>query len=99
VIFVAGGFAPIAGRAPSPILSHLIGAGILLPLALIAHWVAFGSGPRQFSGGFSFGPLAVPQQTSEAPGRTVFGIGAILLDIFIIAIVVRLVRSRNRTSR
>jgi hypothetical protein len=99
VIFIAGGFAPLANRwGPSLVVSNIVGLGILLPLTLVAHWVAFGPGTRQFSGGFGVGPLVISNGTSELPGRIAFGIGAILLDIFIVALVVRLVRKKARQA-
>jgi hypothetical protein len=100
VTFIAGGFAPLAARwGPSSVISQTVGAGVVLPLTLVANWVAFGPGVRQFSGGLSFGFFAVSQRTSEMSGRIAFGIGAILLDILIVMFVVRRVQGNNTTSK
>ena len=95
--FVSGGFAPLAARlGPASLLSQFVGGGVVVPLTLIANWVAFGPGSRQFSGGLSIGGLAMsPASTSELAGRVVFGFGAVLLDIFVIAIVIRVLRGKK----
>jgi hypothetical protein len=95
--FIAGGLAPFAAQwGPSSKLSQIVGASVVLPLTLVANWVAFGPGVRQFSGGLSFGFFAVSQHSSELSGRIAFGIGAILLDILVVANVVR--RLKNKTD-
>jgi hypothetical protein len=100
VTFIAAGFAPLVGRwGPASIMSQIVSAGVVLPLTLVANWVAFGPGVRQFSGGLSFGFFALSQRTSELSGRIAFGIGAILLDILIVMFVVRRLQGKNRTSK
>jgi hypothetical protein len=100
VTFIAAGFAPLVGRwGPASIMSRIVSAGVVLPLTLVANWVAFGPGVRQFSGGLSFGFFALSQRTSELSGRIAFGIGAILLDILIVMFVVRRLQGKNRTSK
>ncbi len=99
VTFIAGGIAPFSAQwGPSSKLSQIIGAGVVLPLTLVANWVAFGPGERQFSGGLSLGFFTVSQQSSELSGRIAFGIGAVLLDVLIVAIVVRGYRSKTNAS-
>jgi hypothetical protein len=97
--FIAGGFAPLAAyRGPSSKVSQIIGAGVVLPLTLVSNWVAFGPGERQFSGGLSIGFFTVSQQSSQLSGRIAFGIGAVLLDVLIVAIVVRRLKSNTNPS-
>ena len=96
VTFLAGGFAPLAARmGATSILSQIAGAGVVVPLTLVANWVAFGPGARRFSGGLSLGFVSVTQRSSEMSGRIAFGIGAILLDILIASIVVRRLRGKR----
>ena len=98
--FIAGGFAPLAARGgPSSIMSQITGAGVVLPLTLVANWVAFGPGARQFSGGLSFGFFAISQRASAVGGRIAFGIGATLLDILIVTIIVRRLHGRKNAGK
>lgn len=100
VTFLAGGFAPLAARlGPKSIVSQVVGGGIVLPLTLVANWVAFGSGPRQFSGGLTLGFVTVSQRASEMSGRIAFGIVAILLDILIATIAVRGFCGKSMTGK
>jgi hypothetical protein len=64
------------------LVQYLLGLGIITSLACIASWVAFGPGPRQFSGAGTFGGGAV----SETLGRAVFGLGAGLTWLFVITL-------------
>jgi hypothetical protein len=50
-------------------------------LGAIGTWVAFGPGERKFSSSIPF----LPAWLNEPIGRTVFGIGAILIWIILIA--------------
>jgi hypothetical protein len=98
---VACGFAPLASRAgTSSWASQIAGLGTLAALTVIANWVAFGSGPRQFSGGFGIGGLELSQDSqSEIGGRIVFGIGALMLDAFVVMIISRWLRRSQRLER
>jgi hypothetical protein len=58
-------------------------------LAAIGTWIAIGSGPRAFS--FS-GPFIEMRTTGELIGRTVFGLGAVIVWIYVIALTVGTVR-------
>jgi hypothetical protein len=58
-------------------------------LATIGTWIAIGSGPRAFS--FT-GPFVEMHTTGEVIGRTVFGLGAVIVWIYVIAITVSTVR-------
>ena len=60
------------------------------------HWVAFGSGERSFSSSTSIGIVSVIRSGSdEYGGRLVFGIGAILMDVFIFYILFRIIQGKN----
>jgi hypothetical protein len=53
---------------------------IVVDMGLLASWIAFGPGQRQFSGsGAIFG---------EIGGRVAFGIGALIIWIVLVAIVI-----------
>jgi hypothetical protein len=57
------------------------GLAVAVGLALVGTWIAFGGGPRQFS--FSMGFIS--GSASEIIGRVVFGFGAIIVWLFVIA--------------
>jgi hypothetical protein len=99
VVFVLGGAALIVGYVVAGgatadgdlppgtpfsvrLVQYLLGLGIITSLASIASWVAFGPGPRQFHGSGTFGAGAV----NETLGRAVFGLGAGLTWLFVIAL-------------
>jgi hypothetical protein len=88
--FFLGGFSVLAqvyargdadGRLPAdapiwlPLLLYLVGVAILASFALIATWIAFGDGPRQFAASFG----GSKSSASAGIGRTVFGIGAAVM--------------------
>jgi hypothetical protein len=59
---------------------HAMVVAIVVGMGLLASWIAFGPGQRQFSGsGAIFG---------EIGGRIAFGIGALIIWIVLVAIVV-----------
>ncbi len=66
-----------------------LGLGIVGAMAAVANWVAFGPGPRKFQGGIAIPFVAVYGPTSEWSGRAMFGVGAVLIDLFLLWIVVR----------
>ncbi len=70
----------------------LVGALLITAFALAGDWIAFGPGERQFSGGFSSGPVAVHLSPGATLGRVVFGIGAVILDLLTLLVWVRLLR-------
>ena len=65
--------APVWVRA----LYHALCVGIVVSLGAIATWVAFGPGPRSFSGSGAF--------LGETGGRVAFGVGAALIWIVLAA--------------
>ena len=68
---------------------RMLGIGIAGALATIGTWIAIGSGPRAFS---LSAPFTEMQTTGEAIGRTVFGLGAVIVWIYVIALTVGTVR-------
>lgn len=97
---VAGGAAPDGDLPPGTprwlrVTQSLLGLGIIVSLAAVGTWVAFGPGPRAFSVTLPFvgrGP------GDERVGRVAFGIGAVLMWIFLVVFVVVSVQRirRNR---
>jgi len=97
---VAGGAAPDGDLPPGTprwvrVTQSLLGLGIIVALAAVGTWVAFGPGPRAFSVTLPFvgrGP------GDETVGRVAFGIGAVLMWIFLVVFVVVSVQRirRNR---
>ena len=67
----------------------LMGVFIGISLAAIASWIVFGPDTRQFSGVSTFGTFVV----GESAGRTLFGVGAILMWGIALAIAVNCARS------
>jgi len=59
-----------------------LGFGISSLLAVIATWVAFGAGPREFTATGSLGGATVSGAVGETNGRVVWGIAAVLMWAF-----------------
>jgi len=70
-------------------LYRTLGIGIMGALATIGTWIAIGSGPRAFTISGSFGEM---QTSGQTLGRTVFGLGAVIVWIYVIALTVSTVR-------
>jgi hypothetical protein len=68
----------------------------MLCLAAPFHWVAFGPGPRQFSGSFSIPFLTIRHGSGEWSGRAMFGLGSLMMDAILIASVVTILKRSNR---
>ena len=66
-----------------------LGIGVAGALAAIGTWIAIGGGPRAFS---VSAPFVEMRTTGEVIGRTVFGLGAIIVWIYVIALTVGTVR-------
>jgi hypothetical protein len=65
------------------------GIGVAGALAIIGTWIAIGSGPRAFS---LSAPFVEMQSTGEVIGRVVFGLGATITWIYVIALTVATAR-------
>jgi hypothetical protein len=108
VVFLLGGMALIVGyviegaapgadlRPGTPfgvrLTQYLLGLGITTSLAIIASWVAFGPGPRYFRTGGTIGGLVA----DETFGRAVFGLGAVLVWLFVALVSVTGLRRLGR---
>jgi len=99
-VFLLGGLAVINSYAveqgverPGDRWSLLLGALICSGLAAIAAWIAFGQGERRFRIGGSL-PLAwvLPTGVTEWLGRAMFGLGALLVGLMMLAFWWRLLR-------
>lgn len=73
--------------------SFLLGGTILGLMAAIVNWIAFGPGERRFGGTVAVPFVAVSGPASEWSGRAMFGIGAVLVDLFLIWMVARGLRA------
>jgi hypothetical protein len=91
VVFAAGG-AMLALPERFVRTRALVGALLITAFALTFDWIAFGPGERQFRGGISSGPVVVHMNPGETPGRVVFGIGAVMMDLVAVLVWVRLLR-------
>jgi hypothetical protein len=95
VLFGAAGFVPLSatGQA-SRRIGQWMGLLAAAGLATVFHWIAFGAGPRHFSGGISAFGLTVGQtHQSELMGRIFFGFFAVILDLMLVVGLWRLSRS------
>ena len=68
---------------------RMLAIGIAGALAIIGTFVAIGAGPRVFS---QSAPFVEMQTNGELLGRTVFGLGAVIVSIYVIALTVSTVR-------
>jgi hypothetical protein len=66
-----------------------LGIGVAGALATIGTWIAIGSGPRAFTISGSFGEM---QTSGQTLGRVVFGLGAVIVWIYVIALTIGTVR-------
>ena len=71
------------------VVYRILGIGAAGALATIGTWIAIGSGPRAFTISGSFGEMQTSRQTL---GRVVFGLGAVIVWIYVIALTVGTVR-------
>jgi hypothetical protein len=81
----------VPDKAPSwsKLAYRALGIGIAGALAIIGTWIAIGAGPRAFS---LSAPFVEMHTAGEVIGRTVFGLGAVILWIYVIALAVGTVR-------
>ena len=69
--------------------TFLLGGGIVGSMAAIFNWVAFGPGPRHFSGSISIPFVSISGPQSEWAGRAAFGLVAVMMDLFLGWMIVR----------
>jgi hypothetical protein len=84
-VFMAGGIAVILGeRLRNSVLSSALFALIIGAFAAIANWIAFGPGPRECAIAFAGFLLESGSWGNEVACRAGFGIGAGVLDGFVL---------------
>lgn len=100
LIFIAGGLAMLRAtwaRSAQPQSQPILGVAILVGLTVVANWVAFGDGERRFTRTTSINDVVVNSRPlDERSGRFVFGISAVILDLVLVALVVKHLRKRSR---
>lgn len=64
-----------------PWLQNVLMVGFLITFILPFHWVAFGSGEREFTQSISIPFLSHRGSGSEITGRCAFGVFAVLIDL------------------
>jgi hypothetical protein len=89
---VAGGTGPdgqLLDTAPRWVrpFQQMVGLSIALILAVVASWIAFGSGERHFSSTIALPFVTVHPATGDKVGRWAFGFGAVLMWIVIATVV------------
>lgn len=99
-MFACGGIGVLAnalgrGRVVAP----LLGAAVLLGLALVCHWAAFAEGERRFTATTYVGALEVERRAvDERTGRTAFAVAAVSLDLLLLLVAARAWRTRRRPA-
>ena len=97
--FTLAGLSLMAIAFGHPEYNNTIGPMIILVMAVIPTWIAFGPGERHCSGGFSFAGFGVHGQarTSDLSCRIVFGIGAVMIWGMFLAGIYQLVKGKKGT--
>ena len=94
VLFMLGGIAVWArGTSAEKMTSNIAGTAILIGLAAIGNWIAFGAGERACSGGFTAWIFSSEREAGQWECRAAFGIGAAMLDAFILLAFAGLLKS------
>ena len=75
----------LVGEARARAFGEATGVALLVGLAMVGHWVAFGPGSRETcGGGFSMLGFSSSSFVSEIECRAAFGYGAILMDFILL---------------
>jgi len=99
---VAGGAAPdgdLPADTPFVVraIQYLLGLGIVGLMTAIFGWIAFGPGKRSFR---IIGPALLGLTDEEHVGRAAFGVGTVVMGLFLLLLAVigarRLLRARGR---
>jgi hypothetical protein len=90
-VFMAAGLAVMVGQS-APLTNGLFAILATAGLAAIGNWIAFGVGERACSGGVSLGWLWSGAQLSSLACRIPFGLGAIVVDGFLLVASVTLLQ-------
>ncbi|HEV8392391.1 MAG TPA: hypothetical protein VGQ35_21230 [Dongiaceae bacterium] len=92
-VFVAAGIAMILGdRLRDSPLSHGLFALMIGAFAAMANWIAFGPGPRECTIAFAGFVFESGSLANDIACRAGFGIGAALLDGFVLWMIARALR-------
>jgi hypothetical protein len=87
-IFIAGGIALMLGdRFRNSIVSYGLFALMIASFAAVANWIAFGPGPRQCTVAFAGLFFEAGSAANEIACRAGFGLGAGMLDGFVLTMV------------
>lgn len=101
--FLAGAAVALArpGGPPGTIAANpYFGGAAGLVLVFIFNWIAFGSGPRHFSGGIAIPFVSWSTRPSDWAGRAAFGVFALIADVIVAWILARnLVNAFRRRDR
>ena len=73
----------------APLLKSTLGFLVFISLAAIGNWIAFGVGERVCTGSISFLGFINDGQHSDIGCRIPFGLGAVIMDAFLIYVLVR----------
>jgi len=77
----------------------ILGISIFLGIVLVTHWVAFGSGSRQFTHTRTLnGVVLESEPMDEQTGRKYFAVGAVVLDLMFATGLVVSMRKRARPT-
>jgi len=100
-LFGAGGFVPLSATGQvSRRIGQWMGLLAVTGLATVFHWIAFGAGPRHFSGGVSaFGLTLGQANQGEMVGRIFFGLFAVILDLMLLVGLWRLAVANTRYNK
>jgi hypothetical protein len=77
---------------------HVPGLAIVLALAAVVNWVAFGPGDRSGEGTLTVGGIPIPV-SSDLVGRIVFGFGAVAIDLLLVVGLVHWLRGKSRNGQ
>jgi hypothetical protein len=97
ICLFAAGLAILIPQSAPAILRTGRGIVAFTTLAAVCNWTAFAPGVT-YTSSSSIGPFQF-QGEDLIGGRIVFGLAAIAVGIFIIAAIIRWLRSRSRTDR
>jgi hypothetical protein len=91
--FLLGGAAVAMARPGGPpgtlAANPYLGGTAALVLVLILNWIAFGTGPRHFSGGIAIPFVSWAGRLSEWSGRAAFGVCAVIADLVAVWLLAR----------
>ncbi|MCP5269350.1 MAG: hypothetical protein H6943_10000 [Zoogloeaceae bacterium] len=92
-VFVAAG-AVVALDKDLPWLRDVLVLSILVGMAAIINWIAFGVGERVCSGGFSFGFFGADSDLAGLGCRIPFGFGALITNAMVLFFMVEMLQKR-----